>query len=164
MRGKKGMFLASEVLKMVLAVISIGLLVYLLAALYFSNEDTKNLAKAEASIEIISGVVERLEADSGFRARMDAVNPHAWSVFSFVEGLKPNQCAGQSCLCICDSVYEEFWFYTSKERQEKECSKDGTCLVVENLRDFGEIELGSASEPVSLRFFIEEGFVEVEKI
>jgi len=164
MKNKNGMLLASETLKMILALIGIGFLVYLLAAIYFSSEDTKNLAHADASIDYIKKVLENIGQDPSFVGEMYGVNPHAWSLFGFVNGLKPNQCVGQSCLCFCDHVREDYGVYIWEDRQESECSEDGLCLIVGNLKWSGEIELGTASEPVNIKIFENSGFIEVEKI
>jgi hypothetical protein len=135
---KKGMLLASETLKMVLSVISIGLLVFLLYSLYYSTTDKQDQKAAEATMEKAKEVFLEVDRNSSFKGRLDGITPSGWSFFSFVNGQKkPNQCFGANCFCICDHKN----FGDSFDRQLKECSEDGKCVVVENLVSFSEIEI-----------------------
>ena len=52
-KNRKGFLLAEETLKIILAVISIGFLVYFLSALYFANQNSEELEQAEASLEFL---------------------------------------------------------------------------------------------------------------
>ena len=153
MKNKKGILLASETLKIVLSVIGIVLLLYLLFALYTSGSDNENFKKAEATIDLISKTIDKLKLDPSYAGNISQITPIGWSIFSFVQNdVKPNPCSGQDCLCICDSVYE-YWGIT-ENRQEKECSKDGVCLIVENLKKFQEISIdknGGAFTSIDIR-------------
>ena len=51
--NKKGFLLAEETLKIIIALISLGFLVYFLGALYFANQDSKELEQAKASLEFL---------------------------------------------------------------------------------------------------------------
>ena len=57
--------------------------------------------RAEADIERLKEIIFAVEDSSSF----DISNPEGWSIFSFVGEIKPNFCAGENCLCICDMVY-----------------------------------------------------------
>ena len=129
MRNKKGMLLAEETLKIVIAVIAIGFLAYFLVSLYFSNLDEKNQKQAEATLERVSEIISN---NSG---EVRAINPAGWYLFSFTELEKPNSCAGKNCLCICDNVIDIL------DRQITECSDVGRCLIIESLEPFEEIEI-----------------------
>src|SRR3989338_4460161 len=50
---KRGFLLAEETLKIIIAVISIGFLIYFLAALYFASRDAEKLEQAGASLEFL---------------------------------------------------------------------------------------------------------------
>jgi len=108
-KRKKGLLLAEETLKIVIAVIAIGFLVYFLISLYFSAKATKELEQAEASLNFILG-----EAAAG-RTTVDIYNPRNWWIMQwnrteelFAErkpGYQiPESCSGlqpENCLCLC---------------------------------------------------------------
>lgn len=134
LKNRKAMMLAEETLKTVIAVIVIVFLVYFLVNLYFANVDENKQKQAEATLERISEIVE-----SSGNGEVMAITPKEWHLFSFTGGIKPNSCTGKSCLCICDNVVDVF------DRQVKECSDDGRCLIIQNLQAFEEtkIEVGT---------------------
>jgi hypothetical protein len=135
---KKGMLLASETLKMVLSVISIGLLVFLLYSLYYSTTDKQDQKAAEATMEKAKEVFLEVDRNSSFKGRLDGITPSGWSFFSFVNGQKkPNQCFGANCFCICDDKLLGNTFNS----QLKECSGDGKCIIINDLIKFEEIKI-----------------------
>jgi len=164
--NKKGMLLASEVIKIVLGLIGIALLVYLLVALYFTNVDQKKFMQAQSTIEIISGHINEFQYNPSYVGEMYGVTPIKWTIFSYTGSeLKPNQCSFENCICICDEVREDYWLFKAEERQEKECSKDGACLIVSNLDKFENIYIPSPSEKmINLKITLEGGLVKVRKI
>jgi len=131
MKNKKGFLLAEETLKIILAVISIGFLVYFLTALYFANQKNEDLEQAEASLERIEKIINSV----GEKSESQDIFPQGWYLFSFTEKGKPNSCAGKNCICICDNVLD------FSNRQITECNKNGACLVVPELNKFDEIEI-----------------------
>ena len=107
MRTKKGMLLASETLKIVIAVISIGFLVYFLTSLYFNNINGQKLAKAEVSLNGDEGIMGKIVMvnQNGVEKESHVQNPSGWSLMSFTDNeVKPNACAGENCLCICKNI------------------------------------------------------------
>jgi len=159
-KNKKGMLLASETLKIVLAVISIGFLIYLLAAIYFNSGDTKDLKKAEATMERIDLILDRLGETNFSGETVTEISPAGWKIFSFTEAeVKPNSCSGENCLCICEDTLIDNW-----DRQVQRCDDLGVCSVVPNLMEFQDIEIEKADNPTSI--FIEErgNWVEVTEI
>lgn len=136
LKNKKGMLLASETLKMVLSVISIGLLVFLLYSLYYAGTDKQDEKAAEATLEKAKEIFSEVKTNSNFSGSIESATPSGWAFFSFVgEEKKPNQCVGANCFCVCDSVWDVF------DRQIKECSEDGKCIVVNELVKFEEIKI-----------------------
>lgn len=143
-KDKHGFLLGEETVKIVIAVICIGFLVYFLGALYFSSVSEGKLKQAEAllknSSESIKTKINNLE--EGNFTEFHLQSPRTWYLFGFSGNeKKPNSCAGQNCLCICDKVYIDTLFGFLESRQLGECDEDGTCLIVDNLRDFREIEI-----------------------
>ena len=135
-KNKKGMLLAEETLKTVIAVIAISFLVYFLVSLYFGNLDESRQKHAEETLNSISGII-----DSG-KENLTAITPSGWYLFGFTGEEKPNPCAGKNCLCICDKNFGiNFW-----ESQSEECGDDGRCLIIENLEAFEEIEILDSGE------------------
>lgn len=131
------MLLVEETLKMIIAVIAIGFLIYFLVSLYFAKVQGNELNQANADIgylkEVINGKVKNATLN----------NPVGWHIFSFTEGNKPNACAGENCLCICDKV---FWsriqlWKSADELQFSECNEGGACVAVKNLKSFESIEI-----------------------
>ncbi len=127
---KKGILLAEETLKIIIAVISIAFLAYFLSALYFSKVNSEKLRFAENDLEVIDEIILSLEEGVSFEQNFP--NPDGWYLFSFVDEVKPNSCAGKNCLCICGSALD----YEGKfNMQQKKCDNKGSCLIVEDLRE-----------------------------
>jgi hypothetical protein len=136
--NRKGDLLPEEVLKLVIAVICIGFLVYLFTAIYFTLTSAPKLKEAEASKNIILEEISRVNSgeESNFSG-LFVPNPSGWFIFSFVEGeLKPNTCVDENCLCICEEAVPA-WF----DWQEKRCDEKGSCIGVSNLKKFEKIKI-----------------------
>lgn len=159
-QNKRGMLLASEVLKMVLSVLAIGVLVYLLASLYYNNIEGKKKDEAIDLVSRMGEVIERIEnLNNVTNESVDQIIPSEWSIFSFTESeLKPNSCSGINCFCVCDEVWIDVF-----DRQVKECSEDGVCVIQENLMKFDAIEILDAGR-TSILIYEYEGFIGVKKI
>jgi hypothetical protein len=140
---KKGFLLGEETLKMILAVVCLGFLVYFLAALYFSKIDSQKEIQAQETISRISDIVKNNQVSS---ESLEMLNPSGWFLFGFVGNSKPNVCVGENCLCLCKKVkVDDFWGFISS-RQLQECSKDGFCLIVERLNSFEPIKIEKAGK------------------
>jgi hypothetical protein len=158
---KKGMILASETLKMVLAIICLGFLIYLLTAIYFSNVNGKKLVEANAVLDRISDIISHSDSTNFSSEKVTELTPAGWSIFSYTQDVKPNSCAGFSCLCICDPITViEFVGRT----QQKECDDDGSCLIIQNLMEFEEIEIGGADDSTNIEIFKQGSWLGVKKI
>jgi len=120
--------------------ISLGLLIYLLYSLYYSNIHEKEFVEAQATMDKID---ELIEASSS--GNISALSPKDWIIFSYVGSeLKPNQCYSEDCICICEEVIDDLVFV--KNRQVNECSNEGVCSVVSNLKNFKNIEIQSGGK------------------
>ncbi len=139
-KNKKGMMLAEETLKTVIAVIVIVFLVYFLVSLYFGNLKNDTIKKSEQMLiksdQSIKNVIESLKEGESKSMILQEISFFGdnWHLFSFTgNSEKPNSCAGKNCLCICDDVIGEDPLGFVK--QAKECNKDGICTAVPNLKN-----------------------------
>lgn len=143
-KKKKGMLLASEVVKLVIALIGIAILVYLLVSIYYTSVQDQKLNQAKDTISRIKDIVQRVDAGAVLSEKVTDVTPASWYVFSFVGSeVKPNSCVGQSCLCICDTPSFITKYWTS---QIEKCDSDGVCLNIKNLNKFKEFKINSPSD------------------
>ena len=160
---KKGMLLATETLKMILAVIGIAFLAYLLVSLYFSSSNSEKKQQATILLNKIVDVSSTLNAKDNLSQDLYDLVPSGWAIFSYTDSaVKPNQCAGSNCLCICDDVYSYGGIFG--DRQLKECSNSGVCHVFSNLINNEKILIGSGSDPTSIQVYRYGEFLGVKKI
>ena len=82
-RNKKGFLLASEVLKIVLAVISITFLIYLLFSIYYANINAQKKEEAESTLKRIGDIITRINNGAIMREMMNDITPVSWSFFTF---------------------------------------------------------------------------------
>ncbi len=123
-KNEKGMLLASETLKIIIAVICIIFLGYFLTSLYFSKTSAGKVSDAQNNLERVQQIIVGIQ--EGTTQTQDLPSPDGWHLYSFFKGSEmPNSCAGENCLCICDNV----WFGS----QAKKCDEKGSCIVVSNL-------------------------------
>jgi len=151
MKDRKGFLLAEETLKIVIALICIGFLIYLLTSLYFKSKDDQNLELAKASLEHL--VNEANSMQERIPKEVEIYNPDGWVLaswpqisgqsflnkFSFGifgdeggEEVCPKSCSNldwNECLCIC------------KKNDEDKCDDAGYCLESGLVVGEGYIEL-----------------------
>jgi len=144
--SKKGMLLANEVVKLVIALIGISLLIYLLFSIYYTSSQDQKLNEAKDTIGRMKDIISRINSGAVSNEKITDISPPSWYLFSFIgTEKKPNSCAGENCLCICDKVIYDntLWF---KNRQLNECDSSGVCVVVKNLSKFNEFEINDPSD------------------
>jgi hypothetical protein len=115
--NKKGFLLAETTLKIVIAVICIGFLVYLLVSIYLNNQSTQDLELAEASLDHLISEINLKHTE------VEIYNPKGWWISSWSSEPFPNQCSDmgwENCLCICD---DEFY-----KDEKQDCNAKGICL------------------------------------
>jgi hypothetical protein len=98
--NRKGFLLGEETLKIILAVIAIGFLIYFLGSLYYNSVRDKKVDVAKSSLEHLIN-----EINSG-STEIEIYNPAGWSIFNWKND--------DSYLCICES--------------ESNCDPGDTCL------------------------------------
>ncbi len=161
-KNKRGLLLASETLKIILAVISISFLIFLLTSIYFSSVHSKKLEKATASMQRISEVIQHVDVGKIASENVTTLTPAGWYFFSFTgREIKPNSCAETNCLCICDKILEVKMLGRT---QIKECANKGVCSIVPKLEEFNKFEIGSAGNPTSIGIKKEGVWIKVSKI
>jgi hypothetical protein len=128
--NKKAFLLAEETLKIVIALISISFLIYFLSSLYFSNQNSKDLELAEATLEnLIESANSGIEEVEIYNPQSSDKFPGGWILISFPFGDSglPNSCSNlgsQSCLCICNeaaNTYQDSGF-------TEDCDDVGICM------------------------------------
>ena len=153
------MLLASETLKIVIAVICIGFLVYFLVNLYFTNSGNKKVVEATASVEKLTGVISIVN-QNGIEQEDHIQNPDGWRLMGFAgEETKPNSCAGKNCICICKNIRMDDILIVV-DRQAKTCNEKGACGIVENLKGFNKIKIGDETFVIIRKL---NGLIEVSK-
>lgn len=127
---KRGFLLGEETLKIVIAVICIGFLVYFLTSMYFRTQGDVKLEQAEATLDRL---IEEINAKS---PDVEIYNPEGWVVVSWPHnvlkgtiGLRkvvndiPNSCKNlgwNDCICICKSTL-------ALNLEGQDCDKKGVC-------------------------------------
>lgn len=137
--NKRGFLLASETVKIVIAVICIVFLVYFLTALYFSNiKETKQREAVESlNSRLKPGIID--SQSKGIQP-ITFANPIGWYFFTFTGAESiPNSCGGENCACICDNVWRfgvsSLYGKSERTRQAEECDESGACLSILELVD-----------------------------
>lgn len=108
MKNKKAI-LMPETLKIILAVISIGILFYLSVSLYGIFSKKTNLEKAEAILEEIGDKINSLEQEQTNTILI--TGPIGWRIVAF-----------EKELCICKPA-------DNRDKQRKICSIEGACIT-----------------------------------
>lgn len=156
-KDKRGMLLASEVLKMVLSVIAIGFLVYLLYSLYYNKVEGEKHDKAVVIMEKFKESAVYLRSnDSIDSVVLNDFIVSGWGVFPYIDVIeRPNSCSGENCFCFCDKVLF---------RQLSKCDDNAICFVSGDLMNFEGFDLGSSEDPVSIEVYEKDGFLGVRRI
>ncbi|MFH1325422.1 MAG: hypothetical protein ABIH49_01470 [archaeon] len=148
--NRKGFLLGEETLKIVIAVIALVFLIYFLTSLYFTNLNAEKIKQAKADVERIVENADSLA--EGESATQVLPNPEGWYLFGFTGEIKPNSCFGESCICVCDRVFDNpirNLFSKWEERQSVQCLKNGACANVENLEPFDEIKIAKTKDKLT---------------
>lgn len=139
MKNKRGFLLGEETVKIVIAVVCIIFLIALLVSIYFSVSGNQQAKTAKASMEnVVIPEIKKINSGGEVEAAGTFIpNPSGWALFSFTEGdKKPNLCAGENCVCICQDIFVKVF-----DRQINVCDSKGTCYVSSNLKKFDKIRI-----------------------
>ena len=107
-------------------------LLYFLTALYFSNQNSKELEQAEASLQHL---INEIEVE---REEIEIYNPERWWISSWPhENIQPSSCSNlgwENCVCICSKGYLTF----SSNAYAEDCDEKGICLESKKRTIVGE--------------------------
>ena len=137
---KNGFLLAENVLKMVIALICIGFLIYLLFSLYYGNQKAKQLEQAKASLDIIVKAI-----NSGDSSAL-IYNPSNWFIESWpYEGTMPKSCSSfgwENCICVCGTTS------SINQRAADKCDDSGVCINQE--KEIIVMGVGGKQSPIRI--------------
>lgn len=160
-QNKRGFLLAEQVVKIVIALIALGFLVYFLSSLYFSKIALEKQEQAQSILSTGGDTLKKhIESLSGEAQDTFLLpSPNGWYLFSFTgDKEKPQACEKKNCLCICDNV-ANIW-----GRQLKYCNEQGSCLIVENLKNYeNELEILISAKTGTELIVKKDGKIEVQK-
>jgi len=121
MSNKRGFLLAEYIVKIIIALIVLGFLIFLLTALYFSQVKSNKLKQANTILLNSTGSLR--QTISGLA--QDEIGtfvlntPIGWYFLTFFDIKEtPDKCGGQDCVCICNGDSAEY------------CQKEGACFIV----------------------------------
>jgi len=164
MKNKRGI-LASEALKMIIAVICIGLLFYLGFSLYGIAIQKTKVEQAKENLNQIIAEINSLE--DGEKGDFLITSPKEWYLVSYNgEENMPTQCKGENCLCLCPGIdliaqittvdgapYGDY-FYTKEELAGyptgglDKCEKEGICKNVDDRIKIRDAYFGGRENPL----------------
>lgn len=140
-RGKKGFLLAEETLKIIIALIAIGILIYFLVSLYLNHKQNQDLKLAKETLERLKS-----ETDSGV-TKTEIYNPiyrqrFPWATYWFLftwptggDSIRPQSCSNvgwDNCVCICG--VKSFGVHVSKKDLANMCDNLGVCREFTDLK------------------------------
>jgi hypothetical protein len=161
-KDKKGFnFLGEETLKVLIAVICIGFLVYLVVAIYFSVNKSDKVKQAEGILTGNEGIITKIKAGKVPFIFDILSTPAGWYLLGFTGGKKPNTCIGEKCLCVCEKA-SEFNLFFDKDAQLKKCDKGGVCSIISNLKEDFAIEI-KKGKTTSISISQIEGNIEIKE-
>lgn len=148
MRGKKGFLLAEETVKIVIALIVIGFLIWFLGSLYYKNKISREL---EMATDTLNRLEEEIDAGAeSFEVLGPEPGPwgaKGWLLMSFPfkddpSEIQPDKCSVHgyvNCLCICG--VKQFRFPLGLTSLAKTCDNFGVCVEVRNFKIISEREI-----------------------
>ncbi len=155
MKNKRGFLLAEETLKIIIAVICIGFLVYFLVALYFNNKNSQDLDQAKSSLNHVD------EAITANLNQVEIYNPKGWVLLSWPyqnEAKLPKSCSNlgwTACLCMVDDInlVKQTWSllpYTKDIREQFLERSDDKGVCLNNSKGL-TVKMGTNQQPISIQ-------------
>ena len=144
-KNKKADLLPEETLKIILAVIGIGLLVLLAVLLYGIFSKRQDLVQAEANMNYIMNIVNRMSEElgktGGAGTKTEAyvlLNPSRWGVSAWPmsiggEEKRPSACLNwDKCICFCEiNWFSKVPFFVDKSASHlKSCNQLNVCREI----------------------------------
>lgn len=128
MNKKAEQFTLAETMKIVLGVMSIGLLLILAASVYGIFTKKSEIERARASMDELYSKIEKVEKNEITSTEVLVESPNDWWIIAwpYKDGTeKPAQCKKDYCICICNIPNAP-----SLERSLAECNVMGVCKDV----------------------------------
>jgi len=150
MKNKRGELLSEETVKILMAVIGIGILLFMSYKVYgMFKQDTK-AEQAKASLDEVIGLTKNLEEGKEITSLI--YNPEDWYLVSYNKEIidkdsnkgMPSQCNQKDCLCLCPAYLDveshqpglpDYFYYSDKRASKglKSCEEKGVCVNSENI-------------------------------
>ncbi len=168
---KKAEMTSEEVVKIILAVIGIGILLYLAWSLYGIFSFKRDIVQAKASLETLYNQIHFVEIGEKNNIEVLIESPNKWWVIAWPYedgvsdelGNKPIQCIGDYCICLCPIPILE-----SKDNSLENCNDQGICKSVSKpimtLDESNDNEPLKIKGPISLNVLLKEGKIIIKKI
>ncbi|MFA4953188.1 MAG: hypothetical protein WC584_03125 [Candidatus Pacearchaeota archaeon] len=128
MNRKAEQFTLAETMKIILAVLSIGMLLYLAVSLYGLFAKKSEIQQAKASMEQLYFQIEKVENGEKDFLEVVVESPNDWWIIAWPykdKTEKPEQCKKDYCICICNIPN-----VPSVENSLAECNSLGVCKDV----------------------------------
>jgi len=149
MKNNKRGILLPAVLKLILAAIGIGVLFYLLSAVYLSVQTSRDLGLAKETLTFL------MDETKAGRASADIYNPIGWMIATWPHNIKhggeiidggiPKSCSNtglKSCICICKYDLQS---RVILDLTAADCDDVGICLNNEGFLIEGDATLKDSS-------------------
>ncbi len=163
-RKKAQALLPEETMKIILAIIGIGLLVLLAVLLYNLFSKRNDLVQADANINYITNIINRMSEELGKAGAAGIkteeyvlLNPRGWGVSAWPVDIggkekKPNACLNwQKCICFC----EINWF-SKVPFADKSASHLKSCNQLNICREISQNESSIEPNPIEISGLIKK--------
>lgn len=128
--NKRGFFLAEETMKIMIAVICIGLLLFVLGKMYYTYTFTKDVQQAKDTLARIETEINSMKEDGQREIMIYSPEPSLstvdyWILISFDDTKKPKFCTEKgwkNCLCFCKNIWVE-----RLKTYESKCDETNVC-------------------------------------
>ncbi|MEK6945671.1 MAG: hypothetical protein AABW63_02670 [Nanoarchaeota archaeon] len=148
-----------ETIKIFVSVIGITLLLALGAALYSAFHSTTRINQAISTLDQISQVVRNLPENDSRNFLVES--PAAWNlVYLSKNDEKPSSCESDTCLCLCDSSWLDYYDASSCKDKKGICKSVNINVIFEerNYLNFNhlprEIVVNRTKGEVSIKYLV----------
>lgn len=126
---KRGILLP-ETLKILIAVLSIGILIYLASSLFGIFRQQTKLEQAKATLNEIVGNIDALKEGEVLGKNILILNPKDWWLIQYDENSGPKSCLNKNCLCICPELPKDVLSgKVNFEELKQSCDNQGVCKI-----------------------------------
>ena len=171
-KNKKGFLLAEQTVKIIISLLAIAGLIFLLVSLYYSSQTAEKKRQATQMLTEsnngLDDVLKKFISSDNSSMNFQFNGALGWYMYFFTgTKIRPNECLGDNCICICDNVGSFDWFGLSAselERQVEECDENGACLVIETLVDYPSVDGFEMTKGLNVLIEKQEGGILISKV